>query len=92
VVGAAVGAVLGTVLVVYLLTKKKTITGCAVSSPNGMTITDEKDKAIYAIAGDPSSIPAGHRVKLQGKKIKPQTADRLVWETEKVAKDFGACQ
>lgn len=92
VVGAVVGAVAGAVVVVYLLTRKKTITGCVNSTANGLNITDQKDKAIYALAGNSSDIPTGHRVKLQGKKLKMRSAtDTSIWQTEKMTKDLGVC-
>ena len=56
-----------------------------------MTITDEKDKQIYALSGDTAGIKPGNRMKLQGKKVK--AADKtVVWEAKAVTKDFGVCQ
>jgi hypothetical protein len=73
--------------------KKRTITGCVISEANGMTLTDERDKQIYALSGDTSGIKAGDRVKLQGKKERPKGTDKaLLWKATKVTKDFGACQ
>jgi hypothetical protein len=58
-----------------------------------MTITDEKDKRVYAESGSTAGITRGDRVKLQGKKVKAQGPDKsLAWETEKLNKDFGVCQ
>lgn len=92
IVGIIAGLVVGTIVVVYLLTRKQTITGCVTSNGNGMTITDEKDKRIYTLEGGAAGVTPGDRVKLQGKKIKPQAPDTTYrWQTEKVNQDFGAC-
>jgi hypothetical protein len=57
-----------------------------------MTVTDEKDKEIYALSGDTTGVKVGDRMKLQGKKVKSKGPDKtLAWEAKKVAKDFGAC-
>jgi hypothetical protein len=92
VVAVAVVAVI-VIVVVHESTKKRTITGCVSSGPNGMTVTDEKDSQIYALSGNTVGITPGDRMKLQGKKIKLKGPDKkLVWEARSVAKDFGACQ
>ena len=44
------------------LQKKRTITGCVTSGQNGMTVTDEKDKQVYALSGDTTGIKPGDRV------------------------------
>jgi len=91
VVAAAAGVVVIAVLVIHY-SKKQTITGCVNSAGSGMTITDEKDRQIYALSGDTAGIRQGDRMKLRGKKIKSKGADKtLVWEASPVSKDFGAC-
>ena len=58
-----------------------------------MTITDEKDKQVYALSGNTAGIKPGDRMKLQGKKVKSKGADKtLVWEAKAVPKDFGVCE
>jgi hypothetical protein len=58
-----------------------------------MTVTDEKDKQIYALSGNTAGIKPGDRMELQGKKVKSKGADKtIVWEAKAVAKDFGVCQ
>ncbi len=58
-----------------------------------MTVSDEKDKQIYALSGNTVGIKPGDRMKLQGKKVKPKSPDKtLVWETREVNRDFGLCQ
>jgi hypothetical protein len=91
---AAIAAVAVVILVVvYEVPKKRAITGCVSSGPNGMTITDEKDKRVYALSGATAGITAGERMKLSGKKVKTKSQDKtLQWETKNVSKDFGVCQ
>ncbi len=58
-----------------------------------MSVTDEKDKRIYALSGNTAGIKPGDRITLQGKKVKPKGTNKtLLWEAKKVTKDFGACQ
>jgi hypothetical protein len=94
VVGIVVVTAALTVLVIVLIKKpKKTaITGCVGSGENGMTITDEKDRQIYALSGNTTGIRPGDRIKLNGRKVKAKSPDKaLVWEAKAVAKDFGVC-
>lgn len=85
--------VIVTVVVIHESTKKRTITGCVNSGANGMTLTNQRDKQIYALSGDTTGIKAGDRMKLQGKKVKAKGADKaLVWKATKATKDFGVCQ
>jgi len=92
-IGIIAGLVVGAVVVIYLVTRKKTITGCVNSAKEGVTVTNEKDAQIYALAGNTAGITPGDRMKLQGKKLKSTGTDKtLVWETEKVSKDLGACK
>jgi hypothetical protein len=93
IVGVAAAVVVVTVIVIHESTKKRAITGCVTSVGNGMTLTDERDKQIYALSGDTIGIKTGDRMKLQGKKEEPKGTDKaLVWKATKVTKDFGACQ
>ncbi len=57
-----------------------------------MSVTDDKDKRLYALSGNTAGIKPGDRMTLQGKKIKPKDGKVLVWETKKISKDFGVCQ
>lgn len=99
--GAIAGAVVGviaavvviTVVVIHESAKKRTITGCVNSGANGLSVTDEKDKRIYALSGNTAGIKPGDRITLQGKKVKPKGTDKtFAWEVKKETKDFGACQ
>ena len=91
---AGVAAAVAVVIVVAIhYSKKRAITGCVNSAGSRMTVTDEKDKQIYALSGDTTNIKSGDRIRLQGKKAKSNGPDKtLVWEARKVTKDFGVCQ
>ena len=85
-----VAIAVGTILIIHY-SKKRSITGCVISAPNGMIVTDEKDKHTYALSGTTVGVKPGDRMKLQGKKVKPKGPDKtLVWETKDVT-DYGAC-
>lgn len=58
-----------------------------------MSVSDEKNKRIYALTGNTADIKPGDRVTLQGKVAKRKDANApLAWEVNKETKDFGACQ
>ena len=94
--GAIVGVVAGVVVVAIVAvhySKKRFITGCVHSGTSEMTVTDEKDKQIYALSGDTTNVKSGDRVTLRGKKGKAKGAGMTrIWETKNVSKDFGVCQ
>jgi hypothetical protein len=89
VVSVAVG-VLVTFLILHQRNKKSVITGCVTSGANGMSLTDEKDKRIYALSGDPVGVKPGDRMTLEGKR--KRSGQTFVFEAHSVTKDFGACQ
>jgi predicted TIM-barrel fold metal-dependent hydrolase len=60
-------AVVATVASVHHRRKKIVITGCVISGENGMTVTDEEDRKIYALSGNMTDIKPGDRMKLEGK-------------------------
>ena len=93
VIGGVAAGVAVVAIVAIHYSKKRTITGCVNSGASGMTVTDEKDKQIYALSGDTTNIKPGDRMRLPGKKVTSKGPDKtLVWEVKKVAKDFGVCQ
>ena len=92
IVGVIAGVAVVTIVAIHY-SKKRTITGCVNSGASGMTVTDEKDKQIYALSGDTTNIKPGDRMRVQGKKAKLKGPDKtLVWEAKKVTKNFGVCQ
>jgi hypothetical protein len=95
--GVIVGVLAAVVIVAYGVihesSQKRSITGCVIPGASGMSVTDEEDKRSYALSGNTRDIKPGDRVTLQGKKIKPKDAGKLVvWETKTISKDFGSCQ
>jgi hypothetical protein len=93
IVAVSAALIVITVVIVHESRKKRTVTGCVTSGANGMSVTDEKDKRIYALSGNMADIKQGDRVTLQGKKAKPTGANAPpAWEVSKETKDFGACQ
>ncbi len=93
-IGAAAAAVVVVVIIVAVhYSKKRSITGCVAASGNGMTITDENNKQVYALSSDTLGIKPGDRMKLKGQKMKSAGQDKILgWEATKVSKDFGVCQ
>jgi len=81
-----------TVILVHQAASNRTVTGCVTSAPNGMLVTSEKDKRVYTLFGENAALKPGDRMTLHLKKIKTKGSNTLMWETNKVTKDFGACQ
>jgi hypothetical protein len=97
IVGVVVGVVAALVIVAVVLVHKssgkRTVTGCVGSVADGVSVTNEKDKRVYALGGGTAGIRPGDRMSLQIKKMKSKEAGKpQVWETEKVDKDFGVCR
>ncbi len=93
IVAVSVALVVIVVVVVHESRKKRTVTGCVISGANGMSVTDEKDKRIYALSGNTADIKTGDRFTLHGKKVNPKGANApLGWQVNKETKDLGACQ
>ncbi|HXP80581.1 MAG TPA: hypothetical protein VN976_11805 [Verrucomicrobiae bacterium] len=93
IVAVAVALVVITVVIVHESRKKRTVTGCVTSGANGMSVTDEKDKRIYALSGNTADIKPGDRFTLHGKKVNPKGASApLTWQVNTETKDLGACQ
>jgi hypothetical protein len=97
--GTIVGAVVGVVAAVAVVaivaihySKKRTITGCVKPAQNGMNVNDEKEKRVYALAGDTVGVKPGERMTFQGKKVKPNAGKPLGWEITKIRNDYGVCQ
>ena len=79
-----------TVVLVHHSLNNRSITGCIVSGENGLTMTNDKDKKVYVLAGNTTAVKAGDRVTLQGKKLSPTATTKLTWDTRTV-RDLGAC-
>ena len=93
IVGVAAALVVVTVIVIHSSSKNRAISGCVDSTENGLRVANEKDKKIYGLSGNTAGIKPGNRVKLHGKKVKSNDANKPpIWEVRDVAKDFGACR
>jgi hypothetical protein len=97
--GIIAGVVVAVIVVIVLIhrshrtDKSRMITGCVSSAGNGMRLTDEGDKRIYALSGNTTGLKPGERMTLHGKKINSDDANKpLGWKTDTIVKDFGACQ
>jgi hypothetical protein len=89
VVSVAIGALV-VFLIVHYSHKTSKITGCIRSGANGLSVTDEKDKRLYALSGDPVGVKPGDRMTLAGKR--KQSGQTFVFEAQSVTQDLGACQ
>jgi hypothetical protein len=89
-VGAAAAIVVITVVVVYAVRRAPTVTGCAVSGANGLTLENDSDHQSFVLNGETAGIKAGDRVKIQGKKQKADGTARG-FTVLKVKRDYGAC-
>ena len=71
----------------------RTITGCVNTTPNGMTLTDEKNQRVYALAGSTTGMNAGERIRVKGKKVKAKGANQTpTMVATSLVKDFGLCR
>ena len=85
VIGAAIG------IGIYVAVRHgNTITGCAASGPDGLTIENEGDHLSYSLMGDVSAVKPGDRMRVSGKKKKARGATHP-FLVDKVKRDFGAC-
>jgi hypothetical protein len=93
VVGVVAAVVIVAVVLVHKSSGKRTVTGCVGSGADGISVTNEKDKRVYALGGDTAGIKLGDRMSLQIKKMKSKEAGKpQVWETGKIDKDLGVCR
>lgn len=85
----AVGAAIG--IGIYVAVRHgSTITGCAASGPDGLSLENEGDHQTYSLMGDLAAVKPGDHLRVSGKKKKTRgtTHPFLV---DKVKRDFGAC-
>lgn len=90
IIGAA-AVIAVTVVVVYHVTHKHpSLTGCVASGANGMSLTNAKDKKIYALSGDLSALQDGQQFTVKGKKSKDPSG-QFAFHVEKITKSLGLC-
>ena len=90
VIGAAVGVVAVTGIVLYVTLHKASITGCTASENGINSVIDEKDKLHYVLSDQNLKLEAGQRVKLQGKKRKDKSGN-LTFQVKKIRREYGVC-
>jgi hypothetical protein len=89
---AAAFVVVSTILVIHY-SKKRSVTGCVAAGANGMIVTKEGSNRTYLLAGNTVGIKPGDRMKLHGRKARSSGPEKaLVWDTEKVTRDYGVCK
>jgi hypothetical protein len=54
-------------------------------------MTDEREKRIYALKGDPVGVKPGDRMTLEGTR-RTESGKTPIFEARSVIKDFGVCQ
>jgi hypothetical protein len=88
VVGAAI--VVLVVIFVHRSHNKAIVTGCLSATAGGVSFTDEKDRRVYGLLGNPPGAQPGERMTLEGKRTK---VNRMpFFEARGVIKDLGPCQ
>ena len=88
---AGAGALIG-ILAYVAIKHNHSVTGCARSASDGMTLTSESDKQTYSLIGDVAGIKPGDRVRVSGKKGKTKSPGAHQFLVEKVVKDLGPCE
>ena len=94
---AIVGVVLGAtgvgigLGVYYAVHHAHTLTGCAATGADGLSLTDGSGQS-WALVGDVAGIPGGEKVRVTGKREKASGGAPRQFLVEKTAKDLGACR
>lgn len=91
VVGAFAGVAAVTGVVLYLVLRKPSITGCVRSADGTNSLTNEKDKNSYTLVDAGSRLKPGERLTLQGRKKKDKSG-KLTFQVKKIKHDYGVCQ
>jgi hypothetical protein len=86
--GVGVGRGLG---VYFAVRHNDSLTGCAVSNPNGLQLQSKGDQQTYALVGDISGITSAERIGVSGNKERTNTGASRQFLVEKSSKDYGFC-
>jgi hypothetical protein len=88
---AAVGQGVG--LSVYSAVRHdSTVTGCALNAPDGLLIETEGDGQTYALVGEVAGIRPGQRIRISGRKPKPNPGVPRLFLVTKVKQESGSCK
>jgi len=90
IIGALVGVAAVTSIILYATLHKSSITGCTRIEGGTNILTDENDKAKYALISGDLQLSSGERLKLQGKKRKDKSGNRT-FQVKRVKHAFGPC-
>jgi hypothetical protein len=90
----ALGAIIGTVVMVEVHNDRHTIKGCVSVSQNGLEVQDMKDNKSYKLLGVTANTRVGDVVKLHGtkEKAKKDSGGDPAFVVEKVSRDYGTCK
>jgi len=98
IVGIAIGAIAGTAVVVgtavAISHDHHILKGCVSTGPDGLQLSRDSDKKVFALVGASADIKPGEKLKLHGTKQKKQKGSpgNQQFVVEKVTKDFGRCE
>jgi hypothetical protein len=87
----AVGVAVG-IGVYFLVRKPPSITGCAASGSEGLTLLNESDAQTFTLIGDTAAIKPGDRIHVSGKKKKAEPSGKREFVVTKVTKNYGPCK
>ena len=88
---AAAGAAIG-IGIYFAVHHNRTLTGCVVATPTGLTLANEGNQQTFALIGDTASIKPGDRIKVSGKKKKKDLPGQHTFLVERFSKDYGGCK
>jgi hypothetical protein len=90
VAGAAIGVGAVTVLVLYVILHKPSLTGCVQSANGTASLMDKKHNLNYKLVDTNVEVKPGEQVTLLGKKKKDKDGN-LTFRVKKVKQDYGPC-
>jgi hypothetical protein len=88
---AAIGAGIG-FGIYFAVHHGHSLTGCAVSTADGIELQNEGDQLSYALVGEVAGIRSGERIRVSGKPEKKSVGPDRHFIVEKLNKDFGSCK
>jgi hypothetical protein len=88
---AAIGAGIG-FGIYFAVHHGHSLTGCAISTANGVQLQNEGDQLSYALVGEVAGIKSGERIRVSGKPEKKSAGPDRQFIVEKLNKDYGACR
>jgi len=92
-IGVAIGAIgAGIGIGIYFAFHHgHSLTGCAVSAPDGLQMKNKGDQQTYSLIGAVAAIKPGDRVRVSGKPVRKPSGPTPQFLVDNVSKDYGAC-